>query len=109
MANEYWLANRKKKPQTRFMASLSYMGVLCLVPMLFNRRDEFIHFHARQGLVLWIWGVISIFSLHIPVVGGFFFSFSVFVITVLSLLGILSVMLTRKWRLPVISILTKWL
>ena len=87
----------------RLMAMFSYLGVLCLVPLIFSRNDEYVNFHARQGLVLWVWGVLAIFSLHIPIIGPFFFSSSVFFITVLALVGVLSVLLSRTWQLPVIG------
>ncbi len=44
------------------MAALSYMGILCFVPLLTNREDEYVHFHAKQGLVLWMWAVIAMFA-----------------------------------------------
>ena len=88
----------------RWMALFSYMGVLCLVPLVFNRDDDYVDFHARQGLVMWIWGVLAIFSLHIPVIGPFFFSSSVFFVTVMSLAGIVSVLLGKRWKLPIVSL-----
>lgn len=91
--------------RARMMGLFSYLGVLCLIPLIFNRDDPFVHFHARQGLVLWIWMVLAIFSLHIPVLGAFFFSSSVFFITVLTLFGVVSVLLSRMWRIPVIGTL----
>lgn len=89
--------------RSRGMALLSYFGVLCLVPLIFSRNDAYVNFHARQGVVLWIWGVLAIFSLHVPILGPFFFSSSVFFITVMALLGILSVLLSRAWRFPIVG------
>lgn len=94
-----------EKGKSLLMAMLSYLSVLCIVPLLFNKEDEYIFFHARQGLVLWIWGVLSIFAMHIPVIGPFFFSFSATLIGVFSIIGLVSVMLGRAWRLPFIYIL----
>ena len=34
------------------MALLAYIGPLCLVPLLTKEKDEFVKFHARQGMVL---------------------------------------------------------
>ncbi|MBF0439035.1 MAG: hypothetical protein HQL93_07930 [Magnetococcales bacterium] len=89
------------------MALLSYMSVLCLVPMILRRDDAFVNFHARQGLVLWIWGVLAIFSLHIPIVGAFFFSASVMAIMLMSLAGLVSVLLAKTWPLPGVSMLAQ--
>lgn len=93
------------QPRSRWMGFLSYLGVLCLIPLIFGRNDEFANFHARQGLVLWIWGVLAIFSLHIPILGAFFFSSSVFFILFLSFVGLVSVQFSRMWRIPVIGML----
>ncbi|MEO5330447.1 MAG: hypothetical protein H7839_00370 [Magnetococcus sp. YQC-5] len=89
------------------MALLSYLGMMCLVPLIFCRNDAFVHFHARQGLVLWVWGVLAIFSLHLPIIGLFFFSGSVFAITLLSLVGLISVLLSKTWSIPVLGTLAQ--
>ena len=90
--------------KSRFLAMLSYLGILCLVPMLLNKEDEYVNFHARQGLFLWIWGVLAIFGLYVPVVGRLFFSVSALLIVLFSLIGILSVLLMRAWKFPFIGI-----
>ncbi len=89
--------------KSRILAALSYMGILCFVPLVTNQDDEFVHFHAKQGLVIWMWGVLAIFALHFPGVGKWFFSFSVMAVMGFSVLGILSVILNRAWKLPIVS------
>ncbi|MBF0448893.1 MAG: hypothetical protein HQL67_11885 [Magnetococcales bacterium] len=107
MPKTSWMLKSSHNAKSRLLALFSYLGVLCLVPLVFNKNDEYVHFHARQGLILWIWGVLSIFSLHIPVIGGFFFSFSVLVIALFALIGIVSVLMTRAWQLPVVGNLAR--
>ncbi|MBF0308758.1 MAG: hypothetical protein HQL56_04430 [Magnetococcales bacterium] len=87
----------------RMMAAFSYLGVLCLVPLLLNRDDAYVAFHARQGLVLWIWAVISFFVMHLPGLGPYLFSTSTVLITFASLAGLVSVLLNRSWKLPFIG------
>ncbi|MBF0346480.1 MAG: hypothetical protein HQL81_02325 [Magnetococcales bacterium] len=104
MAKRTWLIMKRQSPKSQLLAMFSYLGVLCLVPLIFNNHgDEYVRFHARQGLVLWIWGVLAIFSLYIPVLGGFIFSFSVLVIALFSIAGIVSVLFVRAWKLPFIG------
>ncbi len=58
----------KKIPPTtdrNLMAALSYVWLLSLVMLIIKRDDAFIHFHAKQGVVLLI---ISIFW-FIPIIG----------------------------------------
>jgi uncharacterized membrane protein len=88
--------------RVKVMAAFSYLGILCFVPLLLCRDDEFVQFHARQGLVLWMWGVLAIFALSLPGIGKWFFSFSGMAIMALSALGLVSVLLQKAWRLPVI-------
>ena len=89
--------------KTMFLALISYLGILCLVPLVVNRDDEYVSFHARQGLVLWMWGVLAIFGLYVPVLGPMFFSISALLIMVCSVIGIVSVTLTKAWRIPLIG------
>ncbi|MBF0626528.1 MAG: hypothetical protein HQL82_17210 [Magnetococcales bacterium] len=97
------MLKKKRTNRSLFMALISYLGILCLVPLFVNDGDEFVNFHARQGMVLWIWSVLAILSLHLPVIGAFFFSSSVIFILMFSTLGMLSVVLTRAWKLPFVG------
>ena len=87
---------------SRVKAALSYLGVLCFVPLILNGDDEFVYFHAKQGLVIWIWGILAIFALHLPGVGKWLFSFSGMAVLAFSLLGLTAVLLNRAWKLPFI-------
>ncbi|NQU64277.1 MAG: hypothetical protein HQ517_08350 [SAR324 cluster bacterium] len=90
-------------PKTTIFSLMSYLGILCLIPVLLNRKDEFVAFHARQGLVLWIWSIIAIFGLYVPVAGKFFFGASTIAIALYSIVGMLSVLLSKAWKLPLIG------
>ena len=43
----------KKVSNKNGLAALSYLWVLCLVPLL-GSKDEFVKFHAKQGFVLFV-------------------------------------------------------
>ncbi|MEO5338010.1 MAG: hypothetical protein H7841_14130 [Magnetospirillum sp. WYHS-4] len=89
--------------QSRVMAGMSYLGVLCFVPLLMNKTDEYVYFHAKQGLVIWIWSVLAMFALHVPGLGKWFFSMSAMAVLALSVLGLVSVLLRKAWKLPLVS------
>lgn len=83
-------------PEDRNIALLSYLFLLVLVPLLTKRNNEFIMFHARQGVVLAIvWFVVMIFG-WIPFLGFVGFIFCV----VLTVLGLMNVMAEKKKELP---------
>ncbi len=88
--------------RAKLLAGLSYLGILCFVPLMFGRGDRFVNFHARQGLVIWIWGVVSLIVLPLPF-GRLFFSLSSTTILVFSLIGVASVALGNTWKLPIVS------
>ncbi len=89
--------------RTQLMAALSYLGILCFVPLLMSKDDEYVYFHAKQGLVLWMWSVLAMFALHLPGLGKWLFGFSSMAVVVLSVAGLASVVFHRAWRLPLIS------
>lgn len=88
--------------RSRLMAALSYLGILCFVPLIMSADDEYVSFHAKQGLVIWMWGVLALFALHLPGVGKWLFGFSTMAVLVLSLIGLTAVALHKAWRLPLI-------
>ena len=85
------------------MAFISYIGILCLVPILTKEKDEFVLFHAKQGLVLFICEAATYMVL--AVIPIFFFLISVVGIIwlVLSLIGMVNVAKNQKQELPVIG------
>ncbi|MBF0460313.1 MAG: hypothetical protein HQL87_02860 [Magnetococcales bacterium] len=93
--------------KTRLLAAMSYLSVLCLAPLVFGDGNLFVRFHARQGLILWLWMLVAVFALALGEIGGFFLTFSSVVVGLFSLIGIVSVILNRNWRLPMIAMLAE--
>ena len=91
--------------KSRVLALMSYLGVLVFVPLVTNRDDEYVHFHARQGLVIWAFGVLAIFMLYVPGLGKLVFSFLAMVVLIYSAIGIVSVLLHKAWKLPIVGTL----
>jgi len=46
--------SKQKKQESNLIAILSYFGLLFLIPMLVVKDDPFVQFHAKQGLVLFV-------------------------------------------------------
>ena len=101
--NDATMLQRDSSISSRLLAIMSYLGVLSLVPLVMNRDDSYVQFHARQGVVLWMWEVLAIYTLLVPAVGSFFFRFSSIACLVLSVIGVLSVLLGRAWKFPIIG------
>jgi fumarate reductase subunit D len=88
--------------RSRILALMSYLGVLVFVPLVVNRDDEYVHFHARQGLVIWTFGVLAIFMLYVPGLGKLVFSFLAMAVMAFSMIGLVSVLLHKDWKLPIV-------
>ena len=84
-------------------AILSYLWVLCLIPILLKKENEFVVFHARQGLMLFIvevgLGILGI----IPFLGPIISTIGILVCGLLSLVAIVQVLMGNKWKIPVIA------
>jgi fumarate reductase subunit D len=93
--------------KSSLFAALSYLGIMCFVPLLMARDDEYVYFHAKQGLVIWMWGALAIFALHVPALGKWVFGLSSMAVLAFSAVGLLSVLFKRAWRLPLISAISE--
>ena len=81
-------------------AVLSYIWILCLVPLLGKRESEFAQFHAKQGLVIFVAEVVVFIVSIIPVLGLLLGMFGFIVFTVFSVWGIIEAWQGRIKRLP---------
>jgi len=84
----------------KIFGMLSYLSILCIFPLLFKRDSEFVLFHGKQGLVLFI-GEVAVFILSI--VFPWLLKLGIFVLLGMSFFGIIDVLRGRKTPLPVVS------
>ena len=87
----------------KIFAVIGYLGILCLIPLLFKKENKFALFHGKQGLVLFIGevalGIISV----IPFLGWFLGFFGVLIFGIVSLIGIIQALMGNYWRIPVVA------
>lgn len=65
------------------LALMSYVPFLCLVPLFTEREDDFVHFHAKQGFLIFvieILGLLFFLALYllfygVPILRYLFFNF----------------------------------
>ncbi len=85
------------------IAILSYLGLLVLVPLLVAKGDEFVQFHAKQGLTLLIAAIIGTFVGVVPIIGWILSPFIMLFFFVLAIMGIINVLKKERKELPVIG------
>lgn len=78
--------------ESNLLAAISYIWLLCLIPLFFARKNSFAQFHARQGVVL----------LVLELLFGWFPVFLIIFI-VASVFGFLKAMQGEKWNMPVVK------
>ncbi|MBF0154035.1 MAG: hypothetical protein HQL64_09880 [Magnetococcales bacterium] len=99
---ENFVVRGKPTLQHRVLALLSYVNVLCLIPLYFARDSEYVQFHARQGFVVFFIYIIGSFATILPGIGHLVWFVAVWLAILFSILGVLSVLFARAWRLPVV-------
>jgi len=92
-----------KKEKTNAMAILSYIGPLCLIPLLTKEKDEFVKFHAKQGLVLFAGEVITWIIVAIVPILWFLGNLVGIFWLVLSVIGIMNVVKKEKKEIPLVG------
>lgn len=81
----------------RTLAALSYLWIFCLIPLL-KSKDEFVQFHAKQGLIIFFIELILSLVGWIPLVGWL----ASVVVTIVALIGLIKALNGEKWKIPYI-------
>ena len=78
------------------VAALSYLWVLCLVPLLGKKNSKFAQFHAKQGLILFIIELIAGLVAWFPFFGQLF----ILILIVVAVMGIVRAYNGEWWKIP---------
>ena len=88
--------------KNKVIATLSYIWILCLVPLLLKKNSEFTQFHARQGLTILVtWIVIFVIGI-IPILGWMIWFFGMIAIVTISIVGVIKTLSGEAWEIPLI-------
>lgn len=79
-ASDYAPGDYYYDKDSKLFAVLSYFSFLSFIPIFFRRKDKFAMFHAKQGLVLLIYGVVADALSAIPLIGWMFPLFRIYCI-----------------------------
>lgn len=83
----------KDVEENKVMAAIGYLGILFLVPLLAKKDSPFAQYHAKQGMILFIFEVIISFVMVIPFLGwmigglGWLFGVILFIMGLVNALG----------------------
>ena len=90
------------------LSILSYLGPLCFVPLM-TRDSDFVHYHAKQGLVLWAISNLLIIFMLVPFLGGIFMKLFSMTLIILAVIGIVNVLRVKEADLPLVGFLAHYI
>lgn len=100
---EQKIEDQKEVKKVNPLAILSYIGLLVLIPILIEKKDEFVKFHAKQGLILAIAEIATAMISWVPIIGWIVWTIGGLVWFILSIIGILNAINNKEEYLPVIG------
>lgn len=86
----------KDVADNKFVAALSYVGILFLVPLLVKKDSPFAQFHAKQGLVLCIAFFVGSFIFWFPIIG---WAAAIFLLVV-DIMALVKTLSGEAWSIP---------
>jgi len=92
----------KDVEENKVIASLSYISILFLVPLLVKRESRFCVEHAKQGLTLFIFEVALSIIQIIPIIGWIIGWIGGIVLFVVSLIAFIYTLQGKFWKIPVV-------
>lgn len=87
----------------KFFALISYIGFLCIISLVLKKDNKFALYHAKQGLVLFVFEVTSFIISIIPILGWFLGTFGVLIFALVSIWSILQSLMGNYHRIPIVS------
>lgn len=85
------------------IAAISYLGILCIVPLLLKKDDAFAQHHGKQGLIILIAWVLLFAVGWFPVIGWFIAFFGGIMLLVFMIIGIIKALSGEKWVMPILG------
>ena len=84
----------------KMYALLAYLSILCIIPLIFKKKNPFVLAHGKQGLVLFVAEVgVFVSSIVLP----WAYSPLMFLLMVFAFWGIIAVLRGQTVRLPVVA------
>lgn len=94
---------QKDIKENKGIAALSYIGILCLVPLLAKKESKYCQVHAKQGLALFLFEIIVWFVNIIPFLGQLLWFILGLGCLIVSIIAIVKTLQGEYWEIPVLS------
>lgn len=85
----------------KIITAIGYLWILFLVPLILKKNNAFCQFHAKQGLVLFIFSLIVSILGALPLLGWLIIlPLGWIIIVIFSLLGFVNALQGKEWEMP---------
>jgi fumarate reductase subunit D len=84
-------------------AALSYVFFLWILTFIWKKDNRFAHFHAKQGIAVFIGEIVCGVLSLVPLLGKVFYAIGLVIFLFVSLYGIYYSLTGRMIRIPIIS------
>lgn len=87
--------------KSRLIALVSYLSILFLIPLNLCKKDEFIQYHAKQGMMLFVLAIALTFTFWVPILAWVcWLAFLVIWVT-----GVINVLSGKTEPVPVVGLI----
>lgn len=93
---------KKDIDENKGVAALSYIGILCLVPLLAKKDSKYCQANAKQGLALFLLEIVIWFLNIIPFLGQLLWFVLGVTCLVVSIIAIVKTLQGEYWEIPYI-------
>lgn len=101
------MSEEKKEKQTsdaNIISAIGYIWLLFLVPLLLKKDSAYCQFHAKQGMVLFIFSLLVMILGGVPVIGWLIIMpIGWLIIIIFTLVGFVSALQGKQWVMPVLG------
>jgi fumarate reductase subunit D len=95
-------AGTRPSEEIRMSAVLAYIPFLCFIPLVRMREDQYLYFHARQGLILFFIEVVA-FVFSFPHLSQLFWTVIIIACIGAAVAGVWFAVQGRMHKLPLIG------
>ena len=85
----------------KVFAILSYLSILCIIPLVLKKDNPFVLSHGKQGLIVFV-AEVAVLIVHI-ILGQWFLRLGIFILGIYSFIGIIRVLEGKYVRLYAIA------
>jgi fumarate reductase subunit D len=92
-----------ESPNRNVMIVLAYLGILCIIPLLMEKDDREVQWHAKNGLLMLGLDIVLLLLLGLPILGCFMTPIVLIAILVIHVVAIVKGLNGERFMVPVLS------